>query len=860
MKRITLSVVVLFSILNGKDPYAQNNKIDSLWKVFIHAKHDTTRVRIYLEIGSKFERKNPDSAIVYYKKALDIADISYNRLSGSLEHNKTDKLKNTLAIQKSKCFYSLGILYSNQLKYNNSNEYLLGAIKISEDLIKSSENENASVRSSMSICYKILGNNQFFQRNYDNAIEFYLESIKINEELGKSKNKSVMISARNEMSTCLNNIGCVYIDQGNYSNAIEVFLKSLRICEELTSSTDKSVVNEGKEGMANCCTNIGIVYKELDNFDLSNDYLFKAIKVFKELALEVGLAACYNNIGNNYMEKGALSLSKDKNDAAILNYNHAIEFYLKSLKINEELGNKLHTSQNIHNIGSIHSERGNLFVKMGNKDQAQKDYDTASISFNKALKIQEEIGDLEGKSLLLIDMANFYIRLYKLAFQEKEVDKERMYLLASAEYGHKGLKLANQIGAVPIQNEAAASLQKAYTLSGNYKEALQYAEIYISTRDSMFSKEKTKALTEMQVKYESEKKQLQIEKMAKQKELDSKTIEAQQAENRKQQVIMFSTIGGLLIVVMFSLIIFRMFQQKRAANILLAEQNAEIIEQKEEISSQRDEIENQRDALSQQNIVLTEQKKEITDSIRYAKRIQSALLPDEKAAGNLLGDHFILFKPKDIVSGDFYWSTRINDWLIITVADCTGHGVPGAFMSMLGISFLNEIVRKKETTTANEILENLRVEIIEALQQKGTSGEQKDGMDMALCVVNNATNEVQFCGANNSLFILSATNGVQEICPDKMPVAIHENMKPFTNHIINVNKGDILYLLSDGYEDQFGGPNDKKFKINQLKNLLNSIYDKPMDEQKNILDTTFENWKGVHDQTDDVTVLGIKIG
>ena len=189
--------------------------------------------------------------------------------------------------------------------------------------------------------------------------------------------------------------------------------------------------------------------------------------------------------------------------------------------------------------------------------------------------------------------------------------------------------------------------------------------------------------------------------MEKQKELDNKTIEAQKAENRKQQIIIFSSVAGLIIVLVFSFIILNMFRQKRRANILLAKQ-------KEEISVQKDKIEAQRDTLNQQNILLSEQKKEITDSIRYAKRIQSALLPGKDHSLNIFGEHFILFKPRDIVSGDFYWGTIINDFKIFTVADCTGHGVPGAFMSMLGVSFLNEIVRKEEITQASEIIEHLR--------------------------------------------------------------------------------------------------------------------------------------------------------
>ncbi|MBI4646039.1 MAG: SpoIIE family protein phosphatase, partial [Bacteroidia bacterium] len=323
----------------------------------------------------------------------------------------------------------------------------------------------------------------------------------------------------------------------------------------------------------------------------------------------------------------------------------------------------------------------------------------------------------------------------------------------------------------------------------------------------------------------------------------------------------------------------RLYRQKKKANVIIADKNqsleiafAEISTQKEEITVQRDEIEAQRDKLSEQNTLLFEQKKEITDSINYAKRIQQAMLPDlSNLSGfeNLTGfDYFVLYRPKDIVSGDFYWATLVNEWLIVTVADCTGHGVPGAFMSMLGVSFLNEIVRKKEVTKASEVLDHLRDSIIEALQQKGQSGEQKDGMDISIIAINTVTLEMQFAGAYNPLYIIRRSKnlsgfenltGLEEVKGDKMPVAIFENMKPFTNQTIQLSKGDTIYLTSDGYEDQFGGPKGKKFLAKQLKELFLSIAAQSMDEPKKILETTFDNWKGEHEQIDDVTVVGLKI-
>lgn len=272
---------------------------------------------------------------------------------------------------------------------------------------------------------------------------------------------------------------------------------------------------------------------------------------------------------------------------------------------------------------------------------------------------------------------------------------------------------------------------------------------------------------------------------------------------------------------------------------------------------------------------------EISESINYATHLQQSILPDKKLLDKYLSDNFILFKPKDKVSGDFYWWTQVKNHTIITAADCTGHGVPGAFMSMLGISFLREIVQKEQITNSGEILNRLRTEVIKALKQKGELGEQKDGMDMAIVSINHETNVMQFSGANNPLYIVKSrkvkveskmanaikefeldelsTFKLYELRPDKMPIAIYEKMNKFTTHEIQIEKGDIIYMFSDGYADQFGGTKGKKFKYKPFKRLLLENANKPMPEQKEYLNTVFKNWKGSFEQIDDVVVLGLKI-
>jgi serine phosphatase RsbU (regulator of sigma subunit) len=275
-------------------------------------------------------------------------------------------------------------------------------------------------------------------------------------------------------------------------------------------------------------------------------------------------------------------------------------------------------------------------------------------------------------------------------------------------------------------------------------------------------------------------------------------------------------------------------------------------ERTKEVVAQKDQIEQQRDEIAKKN-------RDITDSIEYASKIQTAVLPSEEFTDKNLPEHFVFFRPRDIVSGDFYWIDRKNGLVIVIAADCTGHGVPGAFMSMLGVSLLNEIVNKHETTQANLILNELRDEVKRTLRQTGKEGEAKDGMDIALAVLDLNNMKMEFAGAYNPLYFFR--NGeLHQYKADRMPIGIYIREKPtFTNHEIDIQKGDTFYIFSDGFQDQFGGEDGSKFKTKRLKELLAEIQDKSMEEQKKILEETFDEWKGNREQLDDVILIGVRI-
>jgi serine phosphatase RsbU (regulator of sigma subunit) len=326
-------------------------------------------------------------------------------------------------------------------------------------------------------------------------------------------------------------------------------------------------------------------------------------------------------------------------------------------------------------------------------------------------------------------------------------------------------------------------------------------------------------------------------------------IKVQLATLEKQKLILYFVILALFLVSFLGYYIYRSYKIKKEANIKLEEKN-------KTISMQKDEIEQQRDLAAAQRDQIAYQKKHITDSIEYAKRIQTALIPSLELFSDKL-DHFVLYKPLAIVSGDFYWVSSQGSKQVIISADCTGHGVPGAFMSMLGVTLLNEIVNGKHILMPDQIIENLRQGVIKSLNQVADSESVKDGMDISVCVVDFDDNILYWAGANNPLYLVRGKELVHYRA-DKMPASIHYRMQPFTLHKIDLRKGDAFYIFSDGYADQFGGPAQKKFMSNQLKETLIALEAMPMLKQAERLNEIFEEWRGDSPQVDDVTLIGVR--
>ncbi len=836
-----------------------NTEQDSLYDLLNSASHDTMRIRI---LDAMAYAESDDSIIDTYNQKIE------NLVQKNLDSSTTPAVQRVCLYYQARAVHRKGLIHSHMGEYEKALKYYNTSIGIKEkindiagvavslnnignvysnqgDFIKAIEYHEKSLRlkedlgDSLGISMSLnnLGNIYAYQGNYPEALGYYDKSLKIMERLGK---KSIL-------SKNLNNIANIYIYQGDVAKALDYYNRSIKINEEIGDQRNNS----------DCLNNIGLIYKGQGDTEKAMEYFLRSLKLREDFGDKKGISGSYNNIGNVYLDLAEERTIKGIPGRDSL-LNKALEYYNKSLKLSEETNDIDGIATALSNIGLIYDNKNS--------------FNEALSFYNRALEYREHMGDKSGISIILNSIGIIY-------FNKNQTD-------LSYQYARRSYSLAKETGNVLDIAESARLLEKIYARQGNYKLSRQYFGEYVVMRDSLKKEENQRLTQQKYYQYEYEKKAA-TDSIAHSKEMEISKLEIARrtAESRKQKlVIVFITIG-LLLVLLFAGIILRSLQLvRKQKNIIMVqkrlvdETNIKLNQQNEEIKTQRDEIENQRDEIIAQRDMVFEQKThieqihhELTGSIRYAERIQNAVLPSEEYIREVIGncgisasELFILYKPRDIVSGDFYLFNRLNNTLVVAVADCTGHGVPGALMSMLGISFLNEILTNSEEQSPGLILNELRNNIIHSLQQKGIQGEQKDGMDIALISYNVAARTLQYAGANSPLIIISGKkHELTEIKPDRMPVAIHENMKPFTNHVVPVNKGDIIYLATDGYGDQFGGPEQRKFLSRRFKELLLEISGKSMSHQKAILDETIEDWKNnyveKYQQTDDITVMGLKL-
>lgn len=483
----------------------------------------------------------------------------------------------------------------------------------------------------------------------------------------------------------------------------------------------------------------------------------------------------------------------------------AIDFYVVSLRYTDR--------QRDHNyLSAIYNNLSGKFEVIGYFQIAADYADSAYI-------ISREIGREEGMAAARYRKARAYFRMNK--FRE------------SIDLGKEALQIFKDADILRRQNICAEVIAAGYEELGDFEQALFYRDLKEALKDSLEKKSQAREAEFVDRKFNYELKKRQ-DSIAFQQERAIADLELQNLNNErsKDRLKLYLMYGGAGMALILAIIMWIGFVRKRRDN--------EIIEQ--------------------QKLIVEEKNREITDSINYARRIQSAILPPGKIVKEYLKDSFILYKPKDIVAGDFYWFEHKDNTILFAAADCTGHGVPGAMVSVICNNGLNRSVREYGLSDPGQILDKTR-EIVEQEFRAGQAGEQfedevKDGMDIALCALEGSV--LRYAGAHNPLWIIR--NGeLLETKADKQPIGQFDQPTPFTTHTIELQPGDAIYIFSDGYADQFGGEKGKKFKVKSFRNLLLSIYTEPMEKQRETLNNTFEEWQGDIEQVDDVCVIGVKV-
>lgn len=667
----------------------------------------------------------------------------------------------------------------------------------------------------MAFSLMCLGDAHYSIDDFQEAIIYYDSSIalfkKINSEIG--------------IANCLMSMGDVYYVQDNYQEALLSYKNALEFFEK----------NNSLLGIANCINCIADVLYDQQDFPQAKEKYQKAKSLFETIEDKLGLGNCTKRLGDI--------------EFRTLNYRKALEFYNDAYRYYSESGS-------VNGLGNTIRNLGEVFMK-------QKNYPAAIEKMDEAAAIFTKTGDGMG-------LADCYNNL-------AVINKEQGNIPEAIRFAEKGFALANEIGTPEIIQVSAFELGELYSMEKQFEKAFYFQKLYTRLNDSINSNENVKKVTRLQMQIDFEQKEREQQLIQKQKELE------RELEIEHQKIVRNSFVAGFFVVLILSFFIYKNYRNKQKANLLLAEKN-QIIELKN---------------------------KEITDSIEYAQHIQKAMLVSDDVLQNIFPEHLVLFKPRDIISGDFYWAYKTvgsrqstvgnkkeNENLltedcelpaicICAVADCTGHGVPGALMSMIGNTLLNKIVVDNKIKKPAEILNNLRDGVINILHQKGGEKDSRDGMDMAIISLKlngksskekdflgeNAHDSffpdkilMEYSGAHNPVWIIkqqkpgTGDKKLIELKPDNLPVGFFwGEQKTFTSQSIELSRGDMIYLFSDGYSDQFGGEKKKKFKQSRLKELFLSIHNKQVNEQKEILNNTFEEWRRDLEQVDDICIIGVRV-
>jgi len=693
--------------------------------------------------------------------------------------------------------------------------------------------------------YNFIGPIHYAQGRYDEALEAFQKALTIRERIGDQQG----------IATCYNNIGIIHAAQGRYAEALESHQKALttrerigdqqgiassynniglihyaqgRYAEALESYQKALTIQErigDLQGIAICYNNIGTIHDAQGRYAEALEAFQKALTIRERISDQQGIADCYNNIGIIHKTQGR--------------YAEALEAFQKALTIRERISDQQGIAMSYNNIGTIHDAQGR--------------YAEALESYQKALTILERIGNQDRVALSYDNIGTLYLA-------------QGLYPIARS-YFQKALAIAQSLGLQDYLDDIYLHLSQtdsALAASGQnhlWKSAYLHHRLYAAYKDSVLNEASIRKQAQLESQYEYEKKTALL-KAEQEKERALATAQLRQRETQRNLSLL--ALGIALIGLVTFAILYRKIRQQRD---LIQKQSDEIQQKNFALEQYNAELKSTNQALEESNRIiqhqaetLLEKNQEILDSIRYAERIQRAILPSAEKWQRLLPESFLLYKPRDIVAGDFYWLEETERYIFLGVADATGHGVPGAFVSIVCANALHKAVLEEGLESPAEILWRVREVVVSQLTQAGE--KVKDGMDIALIrFAKGDRARAVFAGANRPLWIVSA-EGLLEVAGTRQPIGYVEEPKAFeeVELMLGSRAPAMVYAFTDGIVDQMGGPKGRKLLPKGMREWLSSLWNQPVAEQAERLVALFETWRGDHHQMDDVTIVGVRVG
>jgi len=764
-----------------------------------------------------------------------------------------------------KTYHFIGLIHYVQGRYAEALESYQKALTI---------HERIGNQEGMATLYNNIGNIHYDQGRYAEALESYQKALTIRERIDDQQG----------IASSYNNIGTIHAAQGRYAEALEAYQKALTIFERIGD----------QQGVASSYNNIGNIHRAQGRYAEALEAHQKALTIRERIGDQQGIAACYGNIGNIHADQGR--------------YAEALEAYQKALTIYESIENPWGIAACHTNIGNIHTDQGRyaealeayqkaltILKRIGNQQgiavcygnigtihHAQGRYAEALEAYQKALTIYERINDQRGITMSYTDVGTLY-------------QAQGLYAVARS-YFQKALPIAQALQLHDILDNIYLNLAQtdsalaASGLTHLWKSAYLHHRLYAAYKDSVRNEASIRKQAQLESQYEYDKKiSLLKAQQEKERALAHAQLQRQKTERNALLAILAVVLLALSTMTYFQILLRRKnrliqeqaqeLQQKNAelqsinqalteSNKIIQAQAEELITKNAELTTLNTELNATNKALSdsyltiqQQAQELAQKNEEILDSIHYAKRIQQAILPSHEKWFRLLPNSFLFYQPKDIVAGDFYWLEETDHYIFLAVADATGHGVPGAFVSLVCASALNQALQQEGLNSPAAILTRAKTIVTQVLTQEGT--HLRDGMDIALIrLEKNTPARLTYAGANRPLWIISSQKELIEIPPTRQPIGFTDTEKSFEEHEIDLSSRlpAMLYAFTDGFIDQVGGPKGRKLMSKGLREILPEVSHRPCPEQEDHLQRFFIAWKGEWPQLDDVTLIGVRLG